>query len=135
MQSRMRMNKLLCVRYIEMMMKSVFNFFSGALIAIAIMQFISYSYPNERDASIVIHVVNDTEEKVSSVILEIDDAQVFTCTLRYKKCSIAVLSSGDVSFTVKANMQSGKTRVGSIGYSEPGYTHSILISGLNEKTT
>jgi hypothetical protein len=47
-------------------------------------------------------------------------------------CSIGILNTGDASFTVMAELASGKLLKANIGYAEPGTNHELLVSEFTE---
>ena len=117
-------------------MKYLVGFTIGVLLAIPIMSIYGYFNPSARDLSILIDIVNDTNMTVENVTLEANSTgQKFSCTLKYNKCSLAVLSTGDTTFKVYAIMTSGEVLTGSIGYSDPRSNRAISISQLSIETT
>jgi hypothetical protein len=111
-------------------MKIVAAFIIGVLVTVPAMLVLDFLYPSDMDLSIVINISNDTENAVDYVNIETDDGQRFSCTLRFNRCSIALLHTGDISFKVSAHLQSGEVRTGYVGYSDPGSTENILIGSL-----
>ena len=93
------------------------------------------SPPTERESAILVSILNDTDHSIKLITFESDDGQFFSCSLRFKLCSMAFLNTGDVSFKITADLESGLTLKGDIGYAEPGSNHKILVSKLVDKNT
>ena len=115
-------------------MKVFVPFVAGVIVTISLLILFDYFNPNDRDLSILIYIENDTEEDVRLVTIESNNGQSFSCTLRFKKCSLAIFT-GDATFKVLAHMKSGEVWSGGIGYSDPRSNRKIFIGGLKNDNT
>lgn len=111
-------------------MKFVIGFLIGIILTIICSIIYDFKFASPRDLAIVINIENDTNEAIDFITFEKDSGQIFSCTLRDNRCSLAVLYSGDTDFKVSANMKSGEIRKGSIGYADPRSTRNIVVSEL-----
>jgi len=110
-------------------MKFIAGILIGILFSLCALVLIPLMKPlNIRDSAILIRVKNDTDNHIALVTLKSNDDQIFSCSLRNNICVIGILNSGDVDFTVNAELASGKILVSEIAYAEPGTDHTLLIS-------
>jgi hypothetical protein len=91
----------------------------------------------KRDLAIVINIINDTEIPFVISYVKTDDDRTFSCTLKYKKCSVVIINTGDIGYSVIANDESGlmySTKGPNLLYAEPRATQTIELSLLSENT-
>lgn len=90
------------------------------------------SQPTERDSLIIISIKNDTDNEINSLAIKTNKGQIFSCSLINNLCNIGILNTGDASFSVMAELTSGKLLKSNIGYAEPGTNHELLVSEFTE---
>ncbi len=116
-------------------MKQVLSFLAGALISSALLISAMFLNQDELDHSIMISIKNDTDIAITDIVITTNQKQKFTCTMRHKSCSIALIGQGDTSFEIKAINNSGNALEYSVGYAEPGSKHIIKISEFRHGST
>ena len=90
-------------------------------------------FSEQRDQAILIHIINDTDDKVDKVILKTGAAQFFVCTMLHGECTVAVFQAGTADLIVKSQMESGVSLFGHIRGASPGSNHTIHVNDLTEQ--
>ncbi|REL27062.1 hypothetical protein DXX93_11135 [Thalassotalea euphylliae] len=83
---------------------------------------------------ISLHVNNDTQLGIDTVIFETSKGNVYSCKLNPRHCALTMVATGDVSIKIKAVLYDDDELIGNIGYADSCSTHTMKISSFVSKT-
>lgn len=86
----------------------------------------------QRDKAILLHIINDKNDKVDKFIVKTEVNQFFVCTLLNGQCVLAVFQANASPLQIKAQMESGESYYGTIENAIPGSEHIVHVSELGD---